>query len=223
MKEDSPALEAKGLVKRYGDTTALGPIDVCLEAGRVVALAGHNGAGKSTLLGLTAGLLEPSAGTLRVFGQRPGTIAARRVVSYVPDTATLFDDLSIAETATFVARLHGLDGAEDAVGALLDRFGLADRADDLPAQLSLGLRHRASLVAGMARPFRLLLLDEPFATLDVDSARMLADHLQELARSGATVLVSSHQRELLPAGVRSLVLRDGRLVHDGPLDEAPTA
>lgn len=223
MSDTKPALEARGLVKRYGDTAALGPLDLRLDAGQVVALAGRNGAGKSTLLGITAGLLEPSAGTLRVFGERPGTIPARRLVSYVPDSATLFDDLSIAETATFVARLHGVEDAEDRTRELLKRFGLRKRADHLPAQLSLGLRHRASLVVGMARPFRLLLLDEPFATLDVASARMLAGHLSELAAGGATVLVSSHQRELLPEDVRCLMLRDGELVHDGLLSEAPTA
>jgi ABC-type multidrug transport system ATPase subunit len=218
---DAPALDARGLLKRYGDTAALGPLDVCVEAGRVVALAGHNGAGKSTLLGLAAGLLEPSGGELKVFGKRPGSIAARRLVSYVPDTATLYDDLSIAETATFVARLHGLPDAEAAVEELLARFGLEDRADHLPAQLSLGLRHRASLVVGLARPFRLLLLDEPFATLDAGSARSVAGRLEELASNGATVLVSSHQRELLPGDARCLMLRDGRLVHDGPLRDAP--
>jgi ABC-type multidrug transport system ATPase subunit len=214
---EPPALEATGLLKRYGAAPALGPLDVRVEPGCLVALIGHNGAGKSTLLGLAAGLLEPSQGELRVFGEAPGSLAARRLVSFVPDTPALYDDLSIAETAEFVARLHGVADFEERVDALLERFDMEARADSLPGQLSLGLRQRASLMVGLVRPFRLLLLDEPFATLDVDSARLVSRLLAEEAERGAAVLVSSHQRELLPPDARCLVLREGAVVFDGPL------
>jgi ABC-2 type transport system ATP-binding protein len=217
VSPDTPALEARGLVKRYGAAIALGPIDVRVEAGRITALIGHNGAGKSTLLGLAAGLLEPTAGELRVFGERPGSLAARRLVSFVPDTPALYDDLSIAETAEFVARLHGVQDFEERVDELLARFDIEQRADSLPTQLSLGLRQRASLMVGLVRPFRLLLLDEPFATLDVDAASLVASCLSEEAARGAAVVVSSHQRELLPPDARCLALREGGIAYDGPL------
>jgi ABC-type multidrug transport system ATPase subunit len=210
------ALRASALLKRYGDAVALGPLDLRVRAGEMVALLGPNGAGKSTLLALAAGLLEPSGGELLVAGQRPGSMAARRLVSYVPDTPALYDDLSIAETAEYVARLAGAADWEERVTSLLDRFGMAGRGDQAPARLSRGLRQRAALVAGLARPFRVLLLDEPFATLDAQSAALLAAHLEECVDAGAAVVVASHQHDVLPARCRTLRLREGRLDEDAP-------
>jgi len=208
------ALSTQRLVKRYGSSKALGPLDLQVRPGELVALLGPNGAGKSTLLAIAAGLLEPSGGEVAVFGEPPGSLAARRLVSYVPDTPVLYDDLSIAETAEYVARLAGEASWEERVSELLERFGLADRADQSPARLSRGLRQRAALVVGLARPFRLLLLDEPFATLDAQSAGLLAAYLEERVEAGAAVVVASHQHDVLPARCRSLRLRGGRLDRD---------
>jgi ABC-type multidrug transport system ATPase subunit len=216
---DPEALRARKLVKRYGDTVALGPLDLQVRAGELVALLGPNGAGKSTLLALAAGLLEPSEGKLHVFGERPGSLAARRLVSYVPDTPALYDDLGIAETAEYVARLAGAPDWEERVDTLLDHFGLTERADQPPGQLSRGLRQRAALVVGLARPCRLLLLDEPFATLDAESVDLLASHLRERAAGGAAVVLSSHQHDALPADCRALRLREGRIDREDPLGD----
>ena len=211
VNPDGDALVARELVKRYGDSLALGPIDLRVGPGEMVALLGPNGAGKSTLLGLAAGLLEPSSGELLVYGEAPGSMAARRLVSFAPDTPSLYEDLSIAETAEFVARLHGQPEPERTVARLLERLGLAERADQLPSQLSHGLRQRAALVVAMARPSRLLLLDEPYATLDARSAGIVAACLAEAVASGSAVVVVSHQHDLLPGDCRRLHLREAHL------------
>ncbi|MBO0708950.1 MAG: ABC transporter ATP-binding protein [Candidatus Dormibacteraeota bacterium] len=205
-------LEASRLVRDYGRIRALGPINLSVSDGEVVALLGPNGAGKSTLLSIAAGLLEPSSGEIAVCGGRPGSMLARAQVAYVPDTPVLYDDLSIAETAEFVARLHGAPDWEARLDELLERFGLEDRADALPSMLSRGLRQRAGLVIGLVRPFRLLLLDEPFATLDQSSMELVGQVLEEEAAKGAAILLSSHQHDYLPDNCRRIQLSEGRIV-----------
>jgi ABC-type multidrug transport system ATPase subunit len=207
-------LAAKGLVKEYGGARALGPLDLTVRPGELVALVGHNGAGKSTLLRLAAGLLDRSTGELTVCGQRPGTLAARREVSFVPDTPVLYEDIGAGEVVEYVARLHDPAGWRERAAAALGRLGLEDRVDQLPGQLSRGLRQRLALAAGLARPFSLLLLDEPFGPLDVAASEMVAALLAEHAAAGAAVIVSSHQPDLLQAATRTLTLRDGVLAHD---------
>jgi ABC-type multidrug transport system ATPase subunit len=210
----SEPLVASALVKEYGGARALGPLDLTLRAGELVALVGHNGAGKSTLLRLAAGLLERTSGELQVCGERPGTLAARRRVSFVPDTPVLYEDIGAGELVEYVARLHDTDGWRERAASALARLGLEDRADQLPGQLSRGLRQRLALAVGLARPFSLLLLDEPFGPLDAAAAEVVAAVLAEHAAQGAAVLVSSHQPDLLQAATRTLTLRDGELDHD---------
>ena len=204
------ALTAEGLVKDYGEVRALGPLDLTIEAGEVVSLVGPNGAGKSTLLRLAAGLLEKSAGRLEVCGQRPGSLEARRLVSFVPDTPVLYEDLSVWEMVEFVARLHGQEAWEARMQRLLEQFDLLERSDQLSAHLSRGLRQRVALVVGVVRPFSLLLLDEPFGTLDAASVKATRDLIRQHAAGGATVIVSSHQPNLLRAS-RTIHLQDGHL------------
>jgi ABC-type multidrug transport system ATPase subunit len=215
------ALVAKALIKEYAGARALGPLDFTAEAGALIALTGHNGAGKSTLLRLAAGLLDKSAGELTVCGERPGSMEARRLVSFVPDTPVLYEDLGIGELVRFVARLHDPHGWRERADEVIERLGLADRTDQLPGQLSHGLRQRVGLALGLARPCSLLLLDEPFGPLDAASAERVAALIAERVAGGATAIVSSHQLELLAAATRSVTLRDGVLVEDsaGPVPE----
>jgi len=214
-------LAASALVKDYAGARALGPLDVTVGAGELVALVGHNGAGKSTLLRLAAGLLDRTSGELTVCGERPGTLAARRRVSFVPDTPVLYEDLGAGELVEFVARMHDPSGWRERAAGALERLELGGRVDQLPGQLSRGLRQRLALAVGLARPFSLLLLDEPFGPLDAASSDVVATLLAEHAAAGAAVVVSSHQPDLLRAATRTLTLRDGELVHDTREPERP--
>jgi ABC-type multidrug transport system ATPase subunit len=210
----SAALEARRLVKTYAGVPALGPLDLSLGEGALVALTGHNGAGKSTLLRLAAGLLDRTGGDLAVCGERPGSVAARRLVSFVPDTPVLYEDLGVGELVEFVARLHDPSGWRPRAERVIERLGLAARVDQLPGQLSRGLRQRVALALGLARPFSLLLLDEPFGPLDDAGAAEVAALIAEHVAGGATAVVSSHQLELLAMATVRVALRDGVAVDD---------
>jgi len=212
------ALSTRDLSKTYGELVALAPLTLSVAAGERVILVGTNGSGKTTLLRMLAGLLEPSGGAAEVAGDPAGSIDARAALSYLPDAPVLYDDLSLAEHVEFVARLHDTDGWQDRSAYLVDRLGLTNRLDDLPARFSRGLRQKTSLVLGLVRPFEVLVVDEPFVGLDQAGKAALLDLLDDAADSGATVVVATHQMEYVDRASRCLALRDGELTHDGPAD-----
>lgn len=209
------ALVTRGLHKDYGDRPALEPLDLEVPQGQHVALVGHNGSGKTTLLRMAAGLLDPSGGEVLVMGQPQGGIEARRALSWLSDTPTFYDDLSLWEHLEYVARLHDTDDWETRAESLLVRLGLSHRRDDIPTTFSRGLRQKAAIALGMVRPFRLLLVDEPFVGLDQAGKTTLLELLDESAAAGATLVVATHELAFVNRVQRLLALRDGSLVYDG--------
>jgi ABC-type multidrug transport system ATPase subunit len=216
----TPVLVTAGLGKDYDETVALDDLSVSVDAGERVMVVGPNGSGKTTLLRVTAGLLEPTSGKVAVAGAPPGSLPARAATSYIPDTPVLYDDLSVAEHLEYVGRLHGNEDWEDSAAELVERLGLEDRVDDLPARFSRGLRQKTSIALGLVRPFSLLLVDEPFVGLDAGGREALLELLDESAAAGAAVMVATHQLEFVEQASRCLGLRDGSLVYDGPATPA---
>ncbi len=208
-------LVVEGLSKSYADLVALAPLDLTIGAGEMVALVGHNGSGKSTLLRLAAGVLEPTTGTVTIAGAPAGSLGARAAASYLADEPVLYEDLSVREHLAYVSRLHGLDASPEDADEVLDRIGLLPRADDLPARFSRGLRQKMAIALGVFRPFRLLLVDEPFVGLDAPGKAALLDLLAELHGHGAAVVVATHDPLFVERVDRCLALRDGELIHDG--------
>jgi ABC-type multidrug transport system ATPase subunit len=210
-----PMLSAVQASKSYGDLVALTPVDIEIGRGQMVALVGHNGSGKSTFLRLVAGTLDLSTGSIDIDGAPVGSSSARAAVSFVPDDPVLYDDLSVREHLSYIAALHGVDAAGDDLDAIIDRFGLLHRADDLPARFSRGLRQKTSLALGVVRPFELLLVDEPFVGLDATGKSALLETLGEFHRAGRTVVVATHDAQFVERVDRCIALRDGEVVHDG--------
>lgn len=213
------ALSFRGAQKEWGGAAAVGPIDLDFPFGELVALVGRNGAGKTTLLRLAAGLYDLSAGTVRVGGHPAGSLEARAQLSVVVDTPLLFDDLSIREQCYYVSALSGVPDPDDAAELILSRLGLAGRADDIPARLSLGMRQRAAIALALVRPFRILVADEPFRGLDARSAESAAGLLAEASKRGAAVLVSTHDLGRLSKYDRVIALSDGEVKFDGRGDD----
>jgi ABC-type multidrug transport system ATPase subunit len=213
-------MEAIGLAKSYGDASAVGPVDLRVGAGERVVLVGHNGSGKTTLLRLIAGLLEPTAGEVRIGGHAAGSIEARAAASYLGDQPVFYDDLSLREHLGFIARLHGTADWEPRASALLAELGLTERADDLPATFSRGLRQKAAIAIAFVRPFELLVVDEPFVGLDQSGREALLRLLAGAHAEGAALLVATHELTTVTAAERVIALRDGELVFDGPAADA---
>lgn len=213
--ETFPALRVEEVHRAYGGVPALGPVDLEVATGERVALVGHNGSGKSTLLRIVAGLLDADGGSVEIAGWPGGDIHARATTSYLPDDPVLYDDLSVVEHVEYVSRLFGGDGFDDYAEGVADKLGLSDRLDDLPSRFSRGLRQKASLLLGLARPFSLLLVDEPFVGLDAPGRLALLDLLDEVHEDGAAVVVATHDPEFVDKVDRVVALRDGAVTFDG--------
>ncbi len=212
------AVRSTGLVKRYGITPALGPLDLTIEQGERVALVGHNGSGKTTLLRLLTGRIDSSEGSARVVGHEPGSIEARAALSYLADQPVFYDDLSVLEHLEYVARLHRRNEWRTSADELLERTGLSDRADDLPFTFSRGLKQKAAICLAFVRPFDVLVVDEPFVGLDARGRAALLELFDLAHADGKTLLVASHEPTTVGTSARVIALRDGTLDYDGPPD-----
>jgi heme exporter protein A len=207
--DEAPAIELDGLVRRYGERTALDRVSVSVPAGATLVVFGPNGAGKSTLLRVLATLLRPQGGSARVLGRElPGEAwKVRGHVGLLGHDPLLHRDLSARENLRFHARLHGVAFAR--IDALLEQVGLALRGDEPVRELSRGMVQRVAACRAVLHEPEVLLLDEPTANLDPAAS----DALEPLVgrASGRTRVVTSHDpaRGLAEADV-VLGLRGGR-------------
>ncbi len=208
-------LSTHQLTKTYGDRPALEPLTLNIDSGAKVALVGHNGSGKTTLMKMAAGLLDPTDGSVKIGRHPAGSQEARRLVSWLSDSPTFYDDLSLWEHLEFVARLHGVADWQERAERLLEQIGLTVRRDDIPTTFSRGLRQKAAITLAFVRPFNLMLVDEPFVGLDEPGKQTLLRLFEGASRRGATLLIATHELTFVQQVGRLLALRDGELVYDG--------
>ena len=202
-----PVLEATGLVKRYGAREALKGVSLSAARGELLAVIGPNGAGKTTLLSILAGIQRPDEGTVS---------RSPRETGWVPQQPALYGKLTVAENLALFARLEGVPDPHGAVERMLELSDLADRADDLVAELSGGNRQRVNIAIGLVAQPEVLLLDEPSAALDPRQRERLWEFILRLAGAGTTVLFSTHNvQEADRYGQRVIVLADGERVFSG--------
>jgi ABC-type multidrug transport system ATPase subunit len=192
----------------FGSFAALRQVSVDLEPGRCYVLLGENGAGKSTLLRILAGLLRPSFGTALVFGGiRPDEARAR--IGYMSHAPMVYDELTGEENLRYFATLYPDRGCLTPAEALR-QVGLDPDLKRILGQYSQGMRQRTSLARVLLPVPELLLLDEPFSNMDVESARQMVDLLAKLRQSDRTIVLTTHQRDLAaPIADWVLTLRAG--------------
>jgi energy-coupling factor transporter ATP-binding protein EcfA2 len=224
--KSDPAIEVKGVRFSYNGSETLRGIDLRVERGEFVAVMGRNGAGKSTLLKQCIGLLKPREGRVRVLGQdtqRSTVEELARQVGYVPQNpnALLFAETVAGELA-FTRRAQGIkSGIGD--GPLLETLGLAGMEGRYPRDLSAGERQRVALAAVLVGDPELILLDEPTRGLDYENKVSLVSFLRALKAQGRTVVVVTHDVELVAQCAERVVLMgDGEIVVDGPVREVMT-
>jgi ABC-2 type transport system ATP-binding protein len=213
-------IEVESLTKLYGDLAAVRDLRFSVSAGEVLGLVGPNGAGKTTTLRSLAGIIVPSAGTIRIAGHdlRLDAIAAKRTLAFIPDEPHLFDYLTVGEHLRFVARLYGVADAEARGTALLDELELADRRDSYPPELSRGMKQKLAIACGLLHAPRALILDEPLTGLDPLGIRRMKATITRRAAEGAAVILSSHLLHLVQeVCTRVLVLRRGVSVAEGSI------
>lgn len=218
---NAPTVTLSGISKKYGTQLAVDAMDLTLQAGECVALAGHNGAGKSTLLKMILGLLRPTHGRAWVLGHDAASNTAVRMrgdIGYLPETVALHPSLSGAETLAFYARLKRQPISKNA--ALLARVGIAQAAKRRVGGYSKGMRQRLALAQALLGKPRLLLFDEPTTGLDPASRQLFYEIVRELRNGGATVLLCTHVlSELEGQADRIVVMKNGRKITDGSMSQ----
>lgn len=213
------AVETTGLTKQYGSVVALSDVTISIREGQICALLGGNGAGKTTTLAILLGLLLPTAGGVRIFGE--DLLAHRyRVLPRMNFSSPYVDlphRLTVAENLKVYARLYGVRQIARRVSVLADDLDLGALLDRSYGGLSAGQKTRVSLAKALVNEPDLLLLDEPTASLDPDTADRIRTYLTEYRRKRhATLLVASHNmQEVERIAERVLVLRRGRLIGEG--------
>jgi ABC-2 type transport system ATP-binding protein len=205
--EAAPVLEAVGLLKRFGDRTALRDVSLAARPGELVAVIGPNGAGKTTLLSILAGILPPDGGSV---SRQP------REVGWVPQQAAVYGKLTVEENLALFARLEGVPDPDAAVARMLELTGLGERAGDQASELSGGNRQRVNVAIGLVAEPEVLLLDEPTAALDPRQRETLWEFVMRMAGEGTTVLYATHNvQEADRYADRVIVLADGEPLFEG--------
>ncbi len=213
------AIRARGMVKRFGALTAVDRVDLVVPEASIYGFLGPNGSGKSTTIRMLSGLSTPTEGQIEVLGLRipDEAEALRRRMGYMTQRFSLFTDLTVRENLTFLAAVHDLPRGERRarVDALMARYHLDDRSDQLAETLSGGERQRLALAAAVVHEPELLFLDEPTSAVDPESRRDFWEQLFELASAGTTILVSTHYMDEAERCHRLAILDHGRLVAEG--------
>lgn len=204
--------------KRFGRVRALDGVSIRVFEGERVALVGANGAGKTTLLRTAATLLRPTRGTVRIAGLDPveDGPACRAVLGFLPDSPHLYEAMTVRENLGFLARAHALpaDAAQERSGLLLGRLGLGALAETRVQSLSRGNVQRAALATAFLHGPRVLLLDEPTASLDAAGQDAFWRLAAEACGSGACVLLATHDGALAARCDRAVLLRAGRVAEE---------
>lgn len=219
-----PALELRGLRKRFGNTVAVDGIDLTIPAGSFFGVVGPNGAGKTTTLSMATGLLKPDAGTVEVAGidlwSRPDS--AKPLLGVLPDGLRTFDRLTGSELITYAGIVRGLEPhvAAQRRDDLLAALDLAGAGKTLVADYSAGMAKKVGLACALVHAPSVLVLDEPFEAVDPVSATGIRAILTAFVAGGGTVVMSSHVMALVERLCdRVAVIGAGRILAEGTLDD----
>ena len=214
-------IDVRDLQKRYGARKVVDGLTLAVKEGEICGFLGANGSGKTTTIRMLCGLIKVDGGGGKCLGLdiMRDTAQIRRQIGYMTQRFSFYEDLTVAENLDFVAAVYELDNRSEAVRAIIDRMGLADRVDQLAGELSGGWKQRLALAACVMHKPKLLLLDEPTAGVDAKARREFWDIIHDMAADGLTVLVSTHYMDEAERCARIVYLSDGKIVVQGTPDE----
>jgi len=215
-------LQIDGLVKRFGDLTAVNGVTLELKSGECLGLLGPNGAGKSTLIRSIIGRVIPDAGTVTVFGERADSADARMALGWVPQELALYARLTCRENLESFGQFHGLrrSALKTAVAWCLDWAALTDRAQEPVKNLSGGMRRRLNMAAGLIHRPKVILMDEPTVGVDPQSRNRIFEMIEKLRGEGVSMIYTTHYMEEAERLCDRIAIIDhGRIIALGTRDE----
>ena len=219
------SIDVHDLRKSFGTRRVIDGLTMQVPEGEICGFLGGNGSGKTTTIRMLCGLLRPDSGSGTCLGLDLLRDAPRirLQIGYMTQRFSFYEDLTVTENLDFVARLYEIPDRRQTITEVLERIGLADRADQLARELSGGWKQRLALAACVLHRPRLLLLDEPTAGVDAKARREFWDMIHEMSADGMTVLVSTHYMDEAERCQRVVYLADGRLVVQGTAQEVVRA
>lgn len=215
-------IEVSALTKRYGDFIAVRDLSFAVQPGEVLGLVGPNGAGKTSTLRSLAGIIPANGGTVRICGVdlAADPVAAKRRLAFFPDEPRLFDYLTVRQHLNFIARIYGVANHEAVAQPLLKELEIAEKADQLPGELSRGMKQKLAIACGLLHGPSVMFFDEPLTGLDPLGIRRMKDSILRRAREGAAIVLSSHLLGLLEEVCSHvLILKKGGKIAHGTLAE----
>lgn len=212
------------LIKRYGDFTAVGGVDLVVPRGQLFGFLGPNGAGKTTTLRMIAGILQPSSGSVEIAGidLAKDAIAAKSKLGFIPDRPFIYEKLTGAEFLRFVAGLYRQSGAdvERRGDELLALFDLAEWKHELVESYSHGMRQKLIIASAFVHRPEVIVVDEPMVGLDPKAARLLKELFREYVSRGNTIMMSTHTLEVAETLCdRIAIIQKGTIRALGTMDE----
>ncbi|HEY0929984.1 MAG TPA: ABC transporter ATP-binding protein [Gemmatimonas sp.] len=221
-------IEITSLSKRYGTFTAVRSLDLVVPAGELFGFLGPNGAGKTTTMRMISGILQPTAGTIRIAGHdlRDAPIAAKRALGFIPDRPFIYEKLTGMEFLRFSAGLYGQQGGDvDKRGEeLLALFDLEPWRDELVESYSHGMRQKLIIASAFVHRPKVIVVDEPMVGLDPKSSKILKDLFREYTRRGHTVMMSTHTLEIAEGMCDRIgIMQRGELVACGTMHDLQQA
>jgi heme exporter protein A len=192
-------IRGRGLERRFGDKRVLAGLDFDVAAGEALVVTGPNGAGKSTLLALLAGLLAPTRGELEV-------AAERGEIGYLAHEPLVYRELTALENLELYGRLYRVSERRERIGMLLERFGLWDARHERVSAFSRGMTQRLALCRTLLHQPPLLLLDEPYSSLDADASKLLDDELRSPSGRRTMVITTHDPERVEPLAAKTLAL-----------------
>ncbi|UJP10613.1 ABC transporter ATP-binding protein [Microbacterium sp. KUDC0406] len=222
--EAVPAVMIRGLVKHFGDTRAVDGVDLTVPAGTFYGIVGPNGAGKTTTLSMVAGLLRPDSGNIIIGGvdQKAEPVAAKRALGVLPDRLRTFDRLTGRQLLDYYGLLRGLDSGviEKRAADLARAFDLTEALSRVVSDYSAGMTKKVMLAGAMIHSPRVLVLDEPFESVDPVSSGVILEILRAYVDHGGTVILSSHGMDLVERVCsRVAIIVGGEVLAEGTIDE----
>jgi len=214
-------VEVSQIAKSFGDTKAVRDVTFSVNPGEIFGMLGPNGAGKTTTIRIMLDIFKPDQGEVSIFGGSM-TEEKKERIGYMPEERGLYQDISLNKCLIYLGSLKGLSKAdvETRLDPLLERFDLADHKQKIVKELSKGMQQKAQIINTILHQPDLIIIDEPFTSLDPINTQMVKDVMRELRENGTTIIMSTHQmHQVEELSDRIILINEGRDVLYGDLDE----
>ena len=221
LRMNEIVLEVENVTKLYGDFRAVDKVSFSIPAGEIYGFLGPNGAGKTTTIRMMLEILEPTEGTIRIFGS--SALRVRNRIGYLPEEKGLYKKMKTWSIIAYFATLKGMSrrAAKERAYLLLERYGLKDFADQRTEALSKGMGQKVQVLAAIAHDPDLVILDEPFSGLDPVNQQVMEEIIRDMAGRGKTILFSTHVMQHAERLCdRLLLIASGKKIFDGTLAES---